>query len=176
MNYKSYFKRFGSITPFPGEHHFVSCYLQPLIARNSSTLHIEPIPEYVNPDGMKRTITGDLVFKGKGVKKKGLIIEVKCYNTSSESAKFTVAQVKKWSKSKKTIFIFVAFRPSKKPFLWIFKFTDAKFKNISQKKSGYFQVKLASILKGQDKVKNFSLNQKLSPEKWILSQLNRGRR
>ncbi len=55
----------------PGEHHFVSTYLLPKIISFA-----EKVPQYVNPDGMKKNLPGDILYynnEGKCI----LSIEIK---------------------------------------------------------------------------------------------------
>jgi hypothetical protein len=73
---------------YPGEHHFVALYLAPKIY-NIGKL----IPDYVNPDGMKR-LPGDLIYMSN--MKNRLSIEVKFLKIN-----FTKTQCNDWLLSSK---------------------------------------------------------------------------
>lgn len=82
----SYYSRF--IKPYkgaelPGEHHFVALYLVPKIFSLTGLL-----PEYINPDGMKKR-PGDIIYEYQ--MKKKLSIEVKYMKIN-----FTKTQCNNW--------------------------------------------------------------------------------
>ncbi|GEM_PF-4296981 len=67
----------------PGEHHFVAVYL---------LSKIKEIPDYVNPDGMKGSLQGDIGFGNNTFS-----IEVKLGKKNSMSSiSFTASQYEKW--------------------------------------------------------------------------------
>ncbi len=69
----------------PGEHHFVAVYL---------LNKFDMIPDYLNPDGMKGALPGDIGFR-KG--NKTLSIEVKLGKKNCMSSiSFTASQYEKW--------------------------------------------------------------------------------
>ena len=70
----------------PGEHHFVAVYL---------LNKINEIPDYVNPDGMKGSLSGDIGFKrGENLL---FSIEVKLGKKNNKSSiTFTASQYEKW--------------------------------------------------------------------------------
>lgn len=70
----------------PGEHHFVAVYL---------LNKINEIPDYVNPDGMKGSLSGDIGFKrGENLL---FSIEVKLGKKNNKSSiSFTASQYEKW--------------------------------------------------------------------------------
>jgi hypothetical protein len=68
---------------FPGEHHFVALYLAPKLFKLGNI-----IPDYINPDGMKR-LPGDLIYSKDLIHK--LAIEVKFFKIN-----FTKTQCNDW--------------------------------------------------------------------------------
>lgn len=81
--YKKYY--FDTEKCIPGEHHFVAVYL---------LNKFNKIPDYLNPDGMKGSLSGDIGFKKEN---KSFSIEVKLGKKNSMSSiSFTASQYEKW--------------------------------------------------------------------------------
>jgi hypothetical protein len=81
----------------PGEHHFVAAYLVPKLYEVTSK-----VPRYINPDGMKPSIPGDIVYYDKD---EPFGIEVKL-----GTIKLTSSQHNRW---------IATVKPSAKPNLFI---------------------------------------------------------
>jgi hypothetical protein len=99
MDFKSYIEHFtgNKINPLPGEHHFVSLCLVPLLVEQIGNKNINKI-EYINPDGMKNLknrVVCDITYDQVG-------IEVKY--SKNNSLRFTAKQLIELDKLKDSAF------------------------------------------------------------------------
>ena len=125
---------FNSKECIPGEHHFVAVYL---------LNKFNKIPDYLNPDGMKGSLSGDIGFKKEN---KSFSIEVKLGKKNSMSSiSFTASQYEKWFVKSEDIpnylivlikdsFFIIEFATFLKKYQKEYQSEIIKFKNITGKK------------------------------------------